>query len=35
MRRVALNFAYETDAAATHGDSATVLYGEDDPSAHG
>ncbi len=34
-RRVALNFAYEADAAATYGASATVLYGPDDPSAGG
>lgn len=34
-RRVALNFAYEARAGATYGDSATVLYGPDDPSADG
>jgi hypothetical protein len=31
-RRVALNFAYERTAGATYGDSATLLYGLDDPA---
>jgi hypothetical protein len=30
-RRVAMNFAYEASATATYGESATVLYGPDDP----
>jgi hypothetical protein len=33
-RRIALNFAYEASAVASYGDSATVLYGPEDPSAN-
>jgi hypothetical protein len=32
-RRVALNFAYERRANATYGDTATLLYGQDDQGA--